>query len=85
MRGQNGEGKEKILGEVNLNISSYVGVVNRELQVQLNRAMPGSSILIEISITKEPETIHSKDQPKEAIISHVSSEDESPVQKKGGE
>ena len=54
MKGVNEEGKPKILGEINLNISSYVGNVQRELHVSLNRAMPGSTVLIEITVSKDP-------------------------------
>ena len=53
VRGNNEEGKPKILGEINLNISSYVGNVQRELQVSLNRSLPGSTMLIEITISQE--------------------------------
>lgn len=62
-----------MLGEISFNISPYVGEIQREITVALNRAMPNSSILLEITISKDPiDKIGEK--PGEA-----SSDDDSPA------
>ena len=53
IKGTNEQKKDKLLGEIDLNISEFVGNVRKEMDVALNKALPNSTISIDLTITKE--------------------------------
>ena len=53
VKGTNEQRKEKLMGEIDLNISEFVGSIRKEIDVSLNKALPNSTISIELTISKE--------------------------------